>query len=97
MNDEIIEEFKCAFSNEKHFLIKPISLTCGHYVCQKCIPHENIKEIKCKICDVISIQDFKSFSVSKLAQNALNFLMGEIFHTLERETSDHLNHLKGKK
>ena len=41
MIDEIIEELKCAFSDEEHFLVKPIALVCGHSVCQKCIPDEN--------------------------------------------------------
>ena len=61
MIDEIIEELKCAFSDEEHFLVKPIALVCGHSVCQKCIPDENIKEIKCKICDTASkrIKEFK--------------------------------------
>ena len=86
---------ECAISDEEHFLIKPISLTCGHSVCQKCIPDENIKEIKCKICDTESKQDLKFSSVSKLAQQALHFAMGDIFNILEKETTDRLNELKG--
>ena len=104
MNNEKLEEYKCAFSDEKRFVVKPITLTCRHSVCQKCIPwitladdnaNEKRKEIKCKICDKESKEDLKLSSVSKLAQQALNFAIGDIFNTLEKETSIRLNELKG--
>ena len=104
MNDEILKEFKCAFSDEEHFLVKPIALACGHSVCQKCIPwitladdnaNEKRKEIKCKICGLVSNQDLKLSSVSKISQKALNLSIADIFQNLEKETTGLLNKLRG--
>ena len=55
ITEETLKELTCAHSDDDHFLIKPISLTCGHFICQKCIPDGHIEGIKCKICDLISI------------------------------------------
>ena len=104
MTNEKLEEFKCAFSDENHFVIKPITLTCRHSVCQKCIPwitladdnaNEKRKEIKCKICGLVSYQDLKLSSVSKIAQKALNLSIADIFQNLEKETTGRLYKLRG--
>ena len=98
MKNQILGLLKCALSNEEHFLIKPVTLTCGHSVCQDCILEENTNEIKCKICFLVSEQqDFSKFPVSKLDQQALSLYMCDIFQVLEKETTDRLNKLKGNK
>ena len=94
ISEERIEEIKCAFSDEEHFLIKPISLLCGHSICQNCIPAACTVEIRCKICDLVSKQDLTEPSISKLAQESVNFCMVDIFQILEKETKDRLNELK---
>ena len=96
MNKPLLEIFKCALSNKEHFLVKPITLTCGHSVCQDCISDENTIEINCKICDLVSKQDFKTFSVSEIAQQALSMSISDIFQILAKETTDGLSDLKGK-
>ena len=37
ISEEIIASLSCANAKDKHFVEKPISLSCGHYVCKKCI------------------------------------------------------------
>ena len=95
ISKETIKKLKCAFSDDEHFLIKPIALTCGHSICQKCIQDEHIEGIKCKICDLVSNKDLAQLKVSNEAQKAIQFNIGDIFQILEKETSDQLNELKG--
>ena len=40
LDGQLIEELKCALSDEEHFVIKPIALSCGHSIYQNCIPAE---------------------------------------------------------
>ena len=89
---ETIKELECALSDDEHFLLKPISLKCGHSICRSCIPDEHIVGIKCKICNLNQLQ------ISNETQHAIQFTLGNIgniFQILERETSDRLNEFKG--
>ena len=92
---ETIKESKCVISDDDHFSIKPISLTCGHSICQNCIPDGHSVGIKCKICDLVSNQDLNQLKVSNEAQQAIQFNIGDEFQILEKETTDRLNELKG--
>ena len=59
-NKESSKELKCAISDDEHCTIDPIQLeSCCHLICKKCIPKDNVKEVKCKICGLISEQDFE--------------------------------------
>ena len=74
LDEQLIDELKCALSDEEHFFIKPITLSCGHSACKNCIPDQ---------------------SNEKGAQHALNLCIGDIFQSLEKETTDRLKELKG--
>ena len=92
---EKIKVLTCAISDDDHFLIKPLALTCGHSFCRNCIPDGHIEGIKCKICDLVSNQDLNEPEISNEAQQAIQFNIGDIFQIWEKETSERLNELKG--
>ena len=94
IREDILGELKCGSSNEKHFLIEPISLNCGHSICKKCIPKDNIKELKCHICGCVSKQDFSKFQVSKGIQNLLKLCLEDVFKSLETYASLLLQEIK---
>ena len=96
ISEEILEELKCATSDEEHFIIEPISLNnCGHSICKKCMPKERVKEIKCKLCGLVSQHDDSKIHTSKDTQKLLHTYIEEIFKILKDETSLKLNGLKG--
>ena len=44
ISEDILEEQKCALSDQEHFIVEPITLpNCGHSVCKKCIPTNGVK------------------------------------------------------
>ena len=77
-------KLKCAFSDDGHFVIEPIQLSCGHWMCQNCTPISHFEEIICKICGLVSKQDLTKFSVSD-----------HIFQDLNKEITDRLKEFKG--
>jgi hypothetical protein len=93
---EILDEFRCALSDDNHFLINPIPLSkCGHSVCKNCLPNDTkVQSIKCKICGIITEDVFSEISVSKGLKQALKLCLGNIFELIESETSSKLNELK---
>ena len=94
--EEPLKELKCAFSIDKHFLVDPIILSnCGHAICKSCLPDDKIDSIKCKICGVVTQQDFSQIPISKPLKQALQLCLGNIFELIERETTEKLNFLKG--
>jgi hypothetical protein len=46
---ENLDEFRCCLSEEKHFIIQPITLTkCGHSACKECFPNVNKNKLNAK-------------------------------------------------
>ena len=96
---EILDEFRCALSDDNHFLINPITLSkCGHSVCKDCLPNDSkVQSIKCKKCGVITEDVFSKISVPKGFKEALKLCLGNIFELIEKQTSSKLNELKSIK
>ena len=43
-----LRDLYCCLTND-HMVKEPISLSCGHSICEKCVPDQ--AKIKCKICN----------------------------------------------
>ena len=96
ISEEVLEVLKCATSDQEHFLIDPITLPdCGHSICKKCVPNDDLKEIECKICGLVSKQDLNEYKVSQGTQKLLKKCLEDIFQILKEETGLKLNELKG--
>ena len=96
MVSEDLEKFRCCLSNDKHFIIQPITLPkCGHSACKECLPNDQLlKTIKCKKCEMVSHFDFNISKVSTELELSLMSLYENMFQVLEQETSSKINHLK---
>ena len=95
INNENFKVLKCAISDQEHFVIDPIAINCGHTICKKCVPKDDLKKIKCKICGLVSKQDFNEPQASQGIQQLLKIYFKDIFKILESETSLKLSELKG--
>ena len=96
MISETLEVLKCAISDQEHFLIEPIPLIkCGHSICKKCVPNDDLKEFECKLCGLVSKQDFNDTQASQGTQQLLKMCLGDIFQILKEETTIKLNELIG--
>ena len=79
ISEQSLEELKCAISDEEHFFIEPIPLTnCGHSICKKCIPKDDVKEMKCKLCGLVYKQDLNEPQASQGIQKLLKIYFEDI-------------------
>jgi hypothetical protein len=96
---EILNEFRCAQSDDNHFLINPIPLSkCGHSVCKNCLPNDTkVHSIECKKCGMKTEEIFSEIQVPKFFKQALKLCLGNIFEFIESETKSKLSELKSIK
>ena len=91
-----LDEFKCALSEDKHFIIQPIPLIkCGHAACKECFSSnaEN-NRIKCKICNIVSDFDYETASVSIVLNKSIQMYHRDMLEIVEKDTITKLNYLK---
>ena len=48
---EIVKFAECALGTDNHLLQNALGLSCGHFVCKKCIPANNNYQFKCLKCN----------------------------------------------
>jgi hypothetical protein len=92
---EIEDETKCALCTS--LLDKPISLSCGHCVCKKCIPISNNRInscVKCKICHVVNTYDLDIANISKSAQKLVSSKLNQTFSNIRQKFELVLNEYK---
>jgi hypothetical protein len=93
-----INDLECAAYGagdfDRHFVEKPVLLSCSHSICKKCITTE--REIVCKICNKKNEIDLKTVQEESFrAKTMLSMHFDEIFETLNNRYIDSVNSLKG--
>ncbi len=90
-----MQDFQCALTDDKHFIIEPIVLTnCGHTVCKRCLSKSKTKLINCRVCNVVTEQDLSKASESKAIKQAIEVFLGNIISVIDEQTTKQLNDLK---
>jgi hypothetical protein len=54
LSSDTLESVQCAISKDKHIVLCPLGLSCGHTICKKCIPQDPNGQILCVICNEIN-------------------------------------------
>lgn len=90
------EIFRCALSNEPHFIKNPVGLLCGHSICKKCLPKKNgIAIVKCVICNQTTDINIANFKESMLAKKAIQSNIHQLFTWIEKDFSKSFQNLCG--
>ena len=74
----------CALSHadDNHFLIKPVTLLCGHAVCYSCIG--SLKRISCEICKKENLIDLDVVAESSIAKSLIDKSLDELFVEIKK-------------
>lgn len=78
MDENMLSDFYCAFSNDEHFLIQPIKLSCNHHICKSCIPSGTFRK-KCRVCNKINKIDLRLRDECKIAKQYIGYNLEHLF------------------
>ena len=85
-------DLQCGLTND-HIVREPISLTCGHSICKKCV-NDQVK-IKCRICNEET--DKSNLQMNKESvpiKNIIKRSLTGLFDDLEKRAIDGINSFK---
>lgn len=94
LNDNL-KQLQCAATDEKHFVIAPIEMQCGHFVCKNCLKFKRNGIIKCAICDKKNRFDLNELKESHKMNQFIATHMSQLIATLEKEFLKTITNLKG--
>ena len=88
----LLRELYCGLTND-HVVQEPISLSCGHCICEACVPDQ--VKIKCKICNEETDKSkLEMNKESALVKNSIKSCLSGLFDDLEKRTTDGINSFK---
>ena len=97
MSSKKYSVFYCALATDQHFLEKPITLSCGHSICQQCAPIKASAHVKCGICSEINHTELHKIKESFVIKKLLSSNLNDLFGILEERFYSSLDLLKGIK
>ena len=95
-----LEDFICVFSfQKKHYIEKPIMLTCGHVACHQCVEdfknNTGFKKINCLKCNKENSLE-AIYAESNMIKNYMDDNSDKIIESLKIEFEETLNKAKSK-
>jgi hypothetical protein len=91
---QFVEMLRCALGDNDHIYREPISLSCGHCVCKKCIPEDD-DEITCKVCGDKNKYDLNDSKVSAIAQFSIQSNIERLTCLTKQKLKNLFNQLEG--
>jgi hypothetical protein len=85
MSTENLQSYQCAFNDEKHFLIEPIQMNCGHFICKMCSKTKSNCIITCFTCEKKNRIDFKNLNEKNEMKYIIESNLGILFSALEKQ------------
>ena len=90
--NKVFSKLYCGLTND-HVVKEPISLSCGHCICEQCVPDQ--VKIKCKICseetDKSKLEINKeSIHIKTMIKSSISGLLEE----LEKRATNEINSFK---
>lgn len=94
ISPEILDLIQCALSKDKHIVMNPIAMSCGHSVCKNCVPSEVHQRIKCLNCSEVNENDLDKSKESLAAKRLFKLHINELFVLIEEKFENALHQLK---
>ena len=93
ISENIYEVVECAYSQDKHLLHEALALSCGHFICKKCVPSSHTN-IKCFKCNTINKNDLKSSNESQIIKFYMSYHLKDLNHVIKEKIAKEVDIIK---
>jgi hypothetical protein len=94
LTDDTLQALQCALYPESHFVKKPLGLSCGHSICQTCVPLTEKQQIKCKLCGQINRINLDGLDESIGIKQLIKVHFEQLYVIVENRLEESLKQLK---
>jgi hypothetical protein len=88
---------QCALSLDKHIVIQPLALSCGHSICKDCLPLNGNYKFNCLICEKQNKTDLYSCKESQTLKYLLKENVGYLLSNVHERLRSTLAHIKSSR
>lgn len=94
---DLLQDFRCAYSEQFHYFVQPIALDCGHCICKTCIAQDKtVHSIRCKICNEVTEKDLNKVKETVVAKKAILSHIHQLLVSIEKQFENSLEKLDGR-
>ena len=86
----------CTATEDEHICKDPIALSCGHCICQDCIPADLNAQLNCNACGSLNQNNLRESSISLSTQHLISENMNELLAFTKDELRKTFEQLRGK-
>lgn len=98
ISPETLDSIQCALSKNRHFVEHPITMSCGHTICKKCIPNDNNQQqLKCLICNELNEHNLNTSKESTAVKTLMRVFLNDLFYLIEDKFNTSIRQLKESK
>ena len=94
--NSMLKALECCLTKKqayKHYIVNPITISCGHSACKSCIS-KLCQPIKCSKCGKLNETDVSKFGESVLAKCVLKSYISDLFKISCEEMKNIFDNLK---
>ena len=86
----------CTATQDEHVCKDPIALTCGHCICQDCIPADTKVQLNCNACGSLNVNNLRASHISLSTQSLIIENMNELLAFNKEEMRNTFERLRGE-
>ena len=94
--DEILQVVECALGTDRHLLQNALPLSCGHFVCKKCIPANSNFKFKCPKCNETNQYNLSSGKEPELVKFYMRKHLKSLSNLINQNIEIEMDILKSK-